>query len=228
MNQEKIGKFIKEKRIDNKLSQKELADALGVTPQAVSKWENGKNLPDMTVLTEMSKLFNVSIEEIICGKKTKKRISKWWYGLIGVMVICVIIIIILLVNNNDYLEYKNLITSSSDFVLNGTLVKTNEHTLLVIDNVKYSSDDETIYEELNCTLYQIDGNTQILMSSADEGYDTTLSSYLESVRIIMDHESDNCTMFINTQMVIRLDLLAYDGKTISYEIPIIIDEEECS
>ena len=45
MDQEKIGKFIKEIRIKNNLTQKDLAEKYGVTYQAVSKWENGKCLP---------------------------------------------------------------------------------------------------------------------------------------------------------------------------------------
>ena len=44
MNQDKIGNFIKSIRLEHNLTQKELADKLGVTYQAVSKWENGKNL----------------------------------------------------------------------------------------------------------------------------------------------------------------------------------------
>ena len=50
MDQEKIGKFIKDLRIKNNLTQKEFADKYNVTYQAVSKWENGKNMPDLSLL----------------------------------------------------------------------------------------------------------------------------------------------------------------------------------
>ena len=53
MNQEKISKFIKDIRIKNNLTQKDFADKFGVTYQAVSKWENGKNLPDINILKEI-------------------------------------------------------------------------------------------------------------------------------------------------------------------------------
>ena len=53
MDQEKIGKLIKKIRIEGKYSQKEFADKYGVTPQAVSKWENGKNIPDIAILKEI-------------------------------------------------------------------------------------------------------------------------------------------------------------------------------
>ena len=73
MDQERIGQFIKKIRQDNKLTQKELADKLGVTYQAVSKWENGKNVPDIAILKEMSKMFNINIDEILDGEKKSKK-----------------------------------------------------------------------------------------------------------------------------------------------------------
>ena len=75
MNQEKIGQFIKQIRQDNNLTQKDLADKLGVTYQAVSKWENGKNVPDIATLKEISELFNTNIDEILNGEK-KEKISE--------------------------------------------------------------------------------------------------------------------------------------------------------
>ena len=78
MNQENIGKFIRENRKKMGLSQAELAEKLGVTYQAVSKWENGKNLPDMLVLKELSDLFNVNIDEILNGKEQKKKSNKMY------------------------------------------------------------------------------------------------------------------------------------------------------
>ena len=61
MNQEKVGNLIKKLRKDNNLTQKELADKLNVTFQAVSKWENGKSVPDIAQLRQISKLFSVDI-----------------------------------------------------------------------------------------------------------------------------------------------------------------------
>ena len=68
MDQEKFGKLIKDIRRKNNLTQKELADKLNVTYQAVSKWENGKNMPDKSVLKEISKEFNVSLDSLFEGE----------------------------------------------------------------------------------------------------------------------------------------------------------------
>ena len=91
MNQEKIGQFIKKIRQDNKLTQKELADKLGVTYQAVSKWENGKNVPDISIIKEMSKMFNVDIDEILDGEKKDKK--KSIYPLFLVILLIVLLIL---------------------------------------------------------------------------------------------------------------------------------------
>ena len=69
MDNDKIGKFISDLRKKNKLTQQSFADKLGVTYQAVSKWENGKSIPDIIILKEISKQFNVSIDELISGEE---------------------------------------------------------------------------------------------------------------------------------------------------------------
>ena len=75
MNQEKIGKYIYELRIKNNLTQKDLADKLSITSQAVSKWENGRGIPDIEQLNKLSEIFNVDIKEIINGEDNKKTYS---------------------------------------------------------------------------------------------------------------------------------------------------------
>ena len=57
MNQEKLSNIIKEIRKKNNLTQKQLAEKLNVTYQAVSKWENGKNFPDIAILKKISEEF---------------------------------------------------------------------------------------------------------------------------------------------------------------------------
>ena len=73
MNQEKIGKFIAELRKEKKLTQQDLADKLGVTDRAVSHWENGRRLPDYSLLKDISKELNISINELLRLKKKLKK-----------------------------------------------------------------------------------------------------------------------------------------------------------
>lgn len=62
-----FGKQIKQIRADKNLTQEKMAAMLNVTRQAISNWENNKNLPDLELLIFMSKVFSLSLDELILG-----------------------------------------------------------------------------------------------------------------------------------------------------------------
>lgn len=68
MNQEKIGKFIAEKRKERNLTQEQLAEKLGVTNRSISNWENGKNMPDLSLFKPLCNELNISINELMSGE----------------------------------------------------------------------------------------------------------------------------------------------------------------
>jgi len=72
MNQEKIGKFILECRKEKKLTQTELAEKLGVTDKSVSNWENGRNMPDLSLFKPLCEILDISINDLISGEKISK------------------------------------------------------------------------------------------------------------------------------------------------------------
>lgn len=73
MNQEKIGKFIAKLRKQKNMTQQELAKKLGVTDRAISKWENGRGLPDYSLLQNLCDTLSVSINELFSGEKISKE-----------------------------------------------------------------------------------------------------------------------------------------------------------
>jgi len=73
MNQEKIGKFITECRKGKKLTQEQLAEKLGVSDRAVSKWERGLNMPDSSLMLELAKILNISVNELLSGEIIKEK-----------------------------------------------------------------------------------------------------------------------------------------------------------
>ena len=73
MNQEKMGLFISKLRKEYKLTQKELADKLGILDTSISKWERGINAPDISYLTELSKIFHVTVQELLSGERNFKK-----------------------------------------------------------------------------------------------------------------------------------------------------------
>ena len=70
-----IGKRISEYRKKKNLKQDELAEMLGVSPQAVSKWENDISCPDISLLPELSRILGVSIDELVAGKKDEPVVA---------------------------------------------------------------------------------------------------------------------------------------------------------
>jgi len=70
-----FGKFLYVLRKEKGMTQAELAKALGVTNKAVSKWETGESMPDTSLLLPISKLFGVSVDELLKGKRNSDDIA---------------------------------------------------------------------------------------------------------------------------------------------------------
>ncbi len=69
MDQIKIGKFIAKKRKEAGLTQAQLAEKLGITDRAVSKWETGRSLPDASVMLELCGTLQITVNELLCGEE---------------------------------------------------------------------------------------------------------------------------------------------------------------
>lgn len=69
MDQIKTGKFIATLRKEKELTQEQLGEKLGVTNKTISRWENGNYMPDIEMLSLLSKEFDVSINELISGER---------------------------------------------------------------------------------------------------------------------------------------------------------------
>jgi len=72
MNQQKIGNFILELRKGKNMTQQELADKIGVTDKAISKWENGRGMPDLSLMKPLCTVLEITINELISGERINK------------------------------------------------------------------------------------------------------------------------------------------------------------
>ncbi len=73
MDQEKIGKFIAKVRKEQNLTQIELAEKLGITSKAVSKWECGKGLPDASIMIELCNILNITVNDLLSGERVNEE-----------------------------------------------------------------------------------------------------------------------------------------------------------
>ena len=67
---------IKQLRTDNHLSQAQFAEKLHITRQAVSNWENNRNLPDLEMLIEISQVFHISLDQLILGDSDMSKMTE--------------------------------------------------------------------------------------------------------------------------------------------------------
>ena len=68
MDQIKIGRFIAAKRKEQKLTQVQLAEKLGITDRAVSKWETGKSLPDASIMLQLCGYLKITVNDLLSGE----------------------------------------------------------------------------------------------------------------------------------------------------------------
>lgn len=81
MDQIKIGKFISNKRKEKNITQSELAELLGITDRAISKWENGICMPDASNILELCNILNITINDLFSGevvdmKENEKKLEE--------------------------------------------------------------------------------------------------------------------------------------------------------
>ena len=76
MDQSKVGAFLKDLRREKGITQEQLAEELGVSGRTISRWENGNNMPDISLLVEIAEFFDVSIPEIIKGERKSENMKE--------------------------------------------------------------------------------------------------------------------------------------------------------
>ena len=76
MDQKKIGSLLRELRKEKGLTQEQLAEQFGVSNRTVSRWENGSNMPDLSMLVEIADYYDVEIREILDGERKSENMMK--------------------------------------------------------------------------------------------------------------------------------------------------------
>lgn len=231
MDQTKIGELIKKLRSENNLTQKEFADKYNVTYQAVSKWENGKNLPDMDVIKQICEDFNISIDELLEGEvKTKKINYKYLKGAIVGSLVIALMFIILLMGHDDNYEFKTLSTKCNDFNISGTISYNDKKSSIFINKIDYcGGDDLNIYKNIDCILYEKENDLdkQIANYSHKNITPTKLEDFLANASFTIDNYSRLCKEFKENSLYLKIKAVTIEGKDITYEIPLTLSSN-CS
>lgn len=236
MDQEKFGNFIKEIRKKNNLTQKQLAEKYNVTYQAVSKWENGKNMPDKMLIKQMSKDFSVSLEEMFEGKikenKDKNKDNKKTI-IIFLIIISILVMIILLINlknNNNDFNFKTLSSNCDNFNISGNIAYNDKKSSIYITNIKYCGGEDTEkYEEIECILYESNKDIEKKISSYiyKEEKNITLEDFLQTVTLYIDNYKKTCKEYSENSLFLSINAKDTSGRITAYKIPLTL-EKKCS
>ena len=235
MNQEKIGNFIKDIRKKSNLTQKEFGDKYGVSFQAVSKWETGRNLPDISLLKQMSKDFNVNIEDILEGEFNTKindnnvKKNNWLIPLLVIIVILMLMLILLIFKHNhvEDFEFKTISSTCSDFKIYGSIAYNENKSSIHIANINYcGGNDKEKYKKIECDLYETHGNTKIKITSCDynQKNSMTLENYLQNITLNIDNYSRVCNAYTDESLYLEINAFDNEDKITSYKIPLLIDD----
>lgn len=76
MDQEKIGRFLKQLRQEKGLTQEQLAEQLGINPRTVSRWETARTMPDFALLVELGRRYGVTVDELLDGERCAQSTEK--------------------------------------------------------------------------------------------------------------------------------------------------------
>ena len=225
MNQEKIGKFILDLRKKNQMTQKEFADRLNVTAQAVSKWENGRGIPDIEILQKISTEFNIDINSILKGKNQKRKISKKYIIIILLLFLILIITIYSFLFPKDY-NFTDVTSASKEFNVSGVAAYSKAKNSIYISQIEYlEGEKEEKYVGMECILYESHDNLEEKVSQCgslkeEKQSPKTLSELLKETEFKVENFSCTNHNIKNSNLYISINLLDTNNKVTTYKIPL--------
>ena len=221
---EQIGSIIKDIRKKNNLTQNEFASILGVTFQAVSKWENDKSIPDITILKDISNKFNVDLNYLISGKKVninKKSFFKKNMIIITAIVFIIISVCVFLFFHKHNYEFKTLNGETKDIKVTGSITYDESKSSIYL-NVDYNADDNQKYSYIKCTLYEKHQDILNVISEKEylEKTPVSLKEYLKMISFVIDNYSPSCKYYKDSNLYLEISAKIDEEKSVTYKVPI--------
>lgn len=221
---EQIGSIIKDIRKKNNLTQNEFASILGVTFQAVSKWENDKSIPDITILKDISNKFNVDLNYLISGKKVninKKSFFKKNMIIITAIIFIIISVCVFLFFHKHNYEFKTLNGETKDIKVTGSITYDESKSSIYL-NVDYNADDNQKYSYIKCTLYEKHQDILNVISEKEylEKTPVSLKEYLKMISFVIDNYSPSCKYYKDSNLYLEISAKIDEEKSVTYKVPI--------
>lgn len=240
MDKDKIGAYIKAKRNELGYSQKELAEQLHVTPQAISKWENGRGLPDIEIIKDMSTIFKVNMEDVLNGEEslpqsTPQSPKKFYYIIASLLIIICIGIVGAFVHKasmnaeGSNFEFMGVSSNNDSFSIKGVAAYSKEQKSLYISSIKYTDECRDLYTAVELGIYEVEDGVLREVASVGSLEEATytdgkhLPDILESIDVKIDQLDTTCSD-ISTSLEMMVSAKRIDGVIITFEVPLEIGE----
>ena len=214
MDQNKVGNLIKELRKKNGLTQEKFALKYGVTYQAVSKWENGKNIPDIALLKEICNDYGININDLLDGKVNNKKNNKKVIIIVSSIVgfLTVLGVILLIVFHDDSFTFRTLTSNCSNFEISGSIAYCG-------------GTDDNLYTKIECSLYEESGTIKKKIGSYD--YDDNvlikLNDFLKNVNFNIDNFGKECKNIESSNILLEINATDSSNKITTYKVPLSLN-----
>lgn len=227
----KSGQFISELRKEKCMTQADLGTILGVTDKTVSKWERGVNIPDILMIKEIAKVFNVTADEILNAERDKTDVStilkfyrnkKLRYALIGIgsaFIIFTLVLLVYFTNNYDKSKVYKFYNVTDDYEISGYIYGIGKQVRVVLDDLMLENTEE--FDKLKIRSYTIkqylnNNNVYNEKFSVDEGEHITFDEMIKKIENL-----SVVALNINTEMELNNGYFVIeflDKKLESYEL----------
>lgn len=250
MDQNKIGEIIEKKRKEKNLTQKELSEALGVSNTAVSKWENGNNLPDISMLEPLCKILDLDLLELITTQNSMKEDTSKKFAKIRKVKLCrtiilALIFISLLCITNIFtynrvmskrkedlskdVEVYKITSTREDFKVNGYVIFNEKDNLIFLENVLYQGleDSNIDYDKLKSATYLIKLDKEIVVKRKIDLSNKKVTKLNEVLDIIKNISSSSAINLKNNKnkfykLIFIVEVADKNNEKISVETNLIL------
>ena len=233
MDQIKIGKLIAKQRKEKGLTQQDLGDKVGVGYRAVSKWETGQTLPDISIINELSEILGITADELLKGElnkqpKTTPKSKKKYLLLLIPLIILIISIIFIIKQNNKVYEYDLKSADATNYYVEGKLTVKGSIITININKVRFNdySFKDTIIKNYEYDLYLGD---HILVGTGYVGVSNNMereiqiSEFQKVFRIdYYDKLPISKQEIIDSELILEYSFIDANNDTINKRIGILI------
>ena len=246
MDTEKIGQLIKQIRKNNHLTQKDLALKYNITYQAVSKWENGKNIPDISLLKQICDDFNIDINSFLNGDyvasnekmvkqdnesktkilNTKKKRVVLISLVLGIILTTIAVSFGYLKNKGKDFEFKTISSDCNNFTITGSVAYNDIKSAIYIANINYCGGvDDALYNSIECVLYEKNGNLENKISQVviKDEQPKKLEELLKNVSFNIDNYVHKCKEFRNHELHVEIKATRSDNQIKTYSVPLAMN-----